>query len=59
MPRAQSDPLVAVLDGLQSSLDEGPCLDALRDYHTVHIDDMTNEPRCRGSRPQHHHQLVE
>jgi len=45
MPRVPSDPLVAVLDGLQSSLDEGPCLDALRDYHTVHIEDMTNEPR--------------
>ncbi|WP_370329780.1 GAF and ANTAR domain-containing protein [Mycolicibacterium hippocampi] len=44
-PRVPSDPLVAVLDGLQSSLDEGPCLDALRDHHTVHIDDMSMEPR--------------
>jgi len=45
MPRVPSEPLVAVLDGLQSSLDEGPCLDALRDYQTVRIEDMTREPR--------------
>lgn len=44
-PRAPSDPLVAELDELQSSLDEGPCVDALRVHHTVHIDDMTTEPR--------------
>ncbi|MGZ8801547.1 MAG: GAF and ANTAR domain-containing protein [Mycobacterium sp.] len=44
-PRAPSDPLVAELDELQSSLDEGPCVDALRVHHTVHIDDMTTETR--------------
>ena len=45
IPRAPSDPLVAELDELQSSFDEGPCLDALREQHTVLIDDMATEPR--------------
>ncbi len=45
IPRAPSDPLVAELDELQSSLDEGPCLDALRGHRTVHIGDMTTESR--------------
>lgn len=44
-PRAPSDLLVAELDKLQSTLDEGPCVDALRIHHTVHIDDMATEPR--------------
>jgi transcriptional regulator with GAF, ATPase, and Fis domain len=44
-PRVPTDPLVAELDGLQTALDEGPCLDALREHHTVAIDDMTAETR--------------
>jgi GAF domain-containing protein len=36
---------VAELDQLQSDLNQGPCLTALRDYHTVHIDDMRTETR--------------
>jgi ANTAR domain/GAF domain len=39
--RVPSDPLVASLDALQSELDEGPCITALREHHTVHIDDMS------------------
>lgn len=45
IPRVPSDPLVAELDGLQSSLNEGPCIDALREHQTVRIDDMTTETR--------------
>ena len=43
--RVPSDALVAELDTLQSELDDGPCLDALRDHHTVLIDDMGAETR--------------
>ncbi len=43
--RVPSDPLVAELDTLQSQFDDGPCLDALRDHHTVLIDDMAAESR--------------
>ena len=32
--QAPSDQLVAELDKLQMSLNEGPCLDALREHHT-------------------------
>ena len=44
-PQAPSDGLVAELDQLQTDLSEGPCLSALRDHHTVHIDDMAGETR--------------
>jgi hypothetical protein len=40
-PRVPTDPLVAVLDALQSELNDGPCMTALREHHTVHIDDMS------------------
>jgi hypothetical protein len=40
-----TDPLVAVLDELQTALDEGPCISALREHHTVHIEDMATETR--------------
>jgi GAF domain-containing protein len=40
--------LVAELDQLQTELDEGPCLSALREHHTVHIDDMSAETRWPG-----------
>ena len=36
---------VAELDQLQSDLNQGPCLTALREYHTVHIDDMRTDTR--------------
>jgi GAF domain len=35
--------VVAELDQLQCDLDQGPCLMALRDYRTVHIDDMRTD----------------
>ena len=44
-PRVPSDPVVAKLDGLQSDLDEGPCLSALREHRTVLINDMSAESR--------------
>jgi GAF domain-containing protein len=40
-----TDPVVAKLDELQSELYDGPCLTALREHHTVHIDDMSAEIR--------------
>jgi GAF domain-containing protein len=43
--RVPSDPLVAELDTLQSDLDDGPCMDALRTHRTVLIDDMSSESR--------------
>ncbi|WP_193048456.1 GAF and ANTAR domain-containing protein [Mycolicibacterium baixiangningiae] len=43
--RVPSDPLVVELDELQSSLDEGPCVSALREHRTVHIEDMALESR--------------
>lgn len=43
--RVPIDPLVAELDMLQSDLDDGPCLDALRTHRTVLIDDMASETR--------------
>ncbi|MGZ5395548.1 MAG: GAF and ANTAR domain-containing protein [Mycobacterium sp.] len=43
--RVPTDPLVTKLDALQSEIGEGPCITALRDHHTVHIDDMSHETR--------------
>ena len=40
-----TDPLVAELDELQTALDEGPCISALREHHTVRIEDMATETR--------------
>ena len=40
-----TDPIVAKLDELQSELGDGPCLTALRDLHTVQIDDMSADTR--------------
>ena len=42
---APTHPVVAELDELQNSLNEGPCLSALREYHTVHIQDMATDTR--------------
>jgi GAF domain-containing protein len=36
---------VAELDQLQSDLNQGPCLTALREFRTVHIDDMRTDTR--------------
>ncbi|MDG4667974.1 GAF and ANTAR domain-containing protein [Mycobacterium sp. 236(2023)] len=44
-PRVPSDPIVAKLDAIQSELNEGPCLSALREHRTVLIDDMAAETR--------------
>jgi transcriptional regulator with GAF, ATPase, and Fis domain len=43
--RASSHQLVAELDKAQTSFNEGPCLSALRDHHTILIDDMAAETR--------------
>jgi len=40
-----TDPIVAKLDDLQTELGDGPCLTALREHHTVHIDDMSVDTR--------------
>lgn len=44
-PRVPTDAIVAELDELQTEIDEGPCLSALREYHTVRIDDMAADDR--------------
>jgi GAF domain-containing protein len=43
--RVPTDPLVAKLDVLQSELNEGPCITALLEHHTVRIDDMSQDTR--------------
>ncbi|AKK30244.1 GAF and ANTAR domain-containing protein [Mycobacterium sp. EPa45] len=43
--QAPTDPIVAKLDELQSELGDGPCITALREHHTVLIDDMSRESR--------------
>jgi GAF domain-containing protein len=40
-----TDPLVSVLDDLQYALDEGPGLTAMREGHTVIVDDAETERR--------------
>ena len=42
---APTNPVVAELDELQNTLNEGPCLSALREHHTVQIEDMATESR--------------
>lgn len=44
-PVAPSDELVAVLDKVQSTANDGPCLNALRQHHTVHVENMDTERR--------------
>jgi GAF domain-containing protein len=44
-PAAPTDELAAELDSLQNKFDEGPCLDALREHHTVHIEDTSTDTR--------------
>ncbi|KQH76141.1 response regulator receiver protein [Mycobacterium gordonae] len=43
--RAPTDRVVAHLDQLQSELDEGPCLSAMREQRTVRIDDLATDGR--------------
>jgi transcriptional regulator with GAF, ATPase, and Fis domain len=43
--KAPTDPIVAKLDELQNELSDGPCITALREHHTVLIDDMSRETR--------------
>jgi transcriptional regulator with GAF, ATPase, and Fis domain len=43
--KVPTHPIVAKLDELQSELGDGPCLTALRDHHTVQIDDMSTDTR--------------
>ena len=43
--RVPTAPLIAELDVLQSELNDGPCVSALRDHHTVHIRNMEIEER--------------
>jgi hypothetical protein len=43
--RAPSEELVDELDKIQTAVKEGPYLSALRENHTVHIDDMAAETR--------------
>jgi len=40
-----TDAIVAELDQLQSDLGEGPCMTALREHHTVHVEDLSAETR--------------
>ena len=40
-----TDPIVTELDQLQTDLGEGPCVSALREHHTVEIEDMSTETR--------------
>lgn len=42
---AASGPLPAVIDSLQMSLKQGPCLDAAYEQVTVRVDDLANETR--------------
>jgi transcriptional regulator with GAF, ATPase, and Fis domain len=42
---AQSDPLVERGDLMQYELDEGPCLDAIREAELVWSDDLAQDPR--------------
>jgi GAF domain-containing protein len=43
--KVPSSRAVAELDELQAALGEGPCLTALREHHTVQIDDMRTDMR--------------
>jgi len=43
--RAATDDLPQTIDDLQSRLDQGPCLDALREERTVRVDDYADDDR--------------
>lgn len=60
--KAPTDPIAAKLDELQNELGDGPCLTALREHHTVHIEDMSTETRwpefCRQAMALGAHSLL-
>ncbi|MCV7423801.1 GAF and ANTAR domain-containing protein [Mycobacterium yunnanensis] len=43
--RAPTHPLVGNLDAWQSETGQGPCISALHEHHTVHINDMGTDAR--------------
>ena len=43
--RVPSHPLVKTLDEMQSTFNEGPCVETLREHHTVLIDDVASDRR--------------
>lgn len=49
---ATSDEALKEIDALQHELDEGPCLDALREDHTVRSDDLSADDRWPRWGPQ-------
>ena len=49
---ATSDEAVREIDTLQHELDEGPCLDALRQDHTVRSEDLSTDDRWPSWGPQ-------
>lgn len=52
-----SDELVARGDQLQEELDEGPCLDAIRQGHTIYTADLATDPRWPTWGPRVHAEL--
>jgi len=48
---ATSDDLAAQVDEIQYVSDQGPCLDAMYDQHTVRVSDMAHEQRWPRFRP--------
>lgn len=51
--RKRRHPPVAELDELQTTLNEGPCISALREHDTVYIEDMATSTRWPGSPAPH------
>jgi GAF domain-containing protein len=49
---AASDAVVERADALQYDLDEGPCLDAMRELRLVRVDDLSREPRWPAWTPR-------
>jgi GAF domain-containing protein len=45
IPMVPTSDVVAELDAVQSAVNDGPCLTALRDHRRVHIEDMTLDER--------------
>lgn len=52
-----TDDMVADSDRLQAELDEGPCLDAIRQGRTVYTADLANDPRWPTWGPRVHAEL--
>lgn len=43
--RASSDEVGPAVDAIQFEVDEGPCVQAIRDHATLQVDDLSTEPR--------------